>query len=90
MPLNAKVCDRVLNSISTSNKPSSCLQRNYGNKLGSGELQGSAAYFGDRDRPFRRIVTAAQRAVLRPEILVHAVTIMRFFPLVRRFGFVTA
>lgn len=37
------------------------------------------AYFGDRDRPFRRIVTAAQRAVLRPEILVHAVTMMRFF-----------
>lgn len=34
------------------------------------------AYFGDRDRPFRRIVTAAQRAVLRPEILVHAVTMM--------------
>ena len=35
------------------------------------------AYFGDRDRPFRRIVTAAQRAVLRPGILVHAVTMMR-------------
>ena len=37
------------------------------------------AYFGDRDRPFRRIVTAAQRAVLRVEILMHAVTMERFF-----------
>ena len=39
----------------------------------------SSAYFGDRDRPFRRIVTAAQRAVLRVEILKHAVTMERFF-----------
>lgn len=39
----------------------------------------AAAYFGDRDRPFRRIVTAAQRAVLRVEILKHAVTMERFF-----------
>lgn len=37
------------------------------------------AYFGDRDRPFRRIVPAAQRAVLRVEILMHAVTMERFF-----------
>lgn len=37
------------------------------------------AYFGDRDRPFRRIVTAAQRAVLRVEILMHTVTMERFF-----------
>jgi len=37
------------------------------------------AYFGDRDRPFRSIVTAAQRAVLRVEILMHAVTMELFF-----------
>jgi len=42
-----------------------------------------STYFGDRDRPFRRIVTAAQRAVLRVEILMHAVTIERFFERVR-------
>jgi transposase len=50
----------------------------------------AGAYFGDRDRPFRRIVTTAQRAVSRTEILVHAVTIMRFFPLVRHSSFVPA
>jgi hypothetical protein len=38
-----------------------------------------AAYFGDRDRPFRSIVTAAQRAVLRVKILMHVVTMQRFF-----------
>ncbi|WP_070266630.1 hypothetical protein [Duganella sp. HH101] len=38
-----------------------------------------SAYFGDRDRPFRRIVTAAQRAVLRAETLMHAVTMRCIF-----------
>lgn len=47
-------------------------------------------YCGDRDRPFRRIVTAAQRAVLRPEILVHAVTMMPIFDYVSRFRLATA
>lgn len=37
-----------------------------------------ALYFGDRDRPFRSIVTAAQQAVLRAKILMHAVTMVRF------------
>lgn len=38
------------------------------------------AYFGDRDWPFRDIVTAAWRAVLSAEILMHAVTMMCLFP----------
>jgi hypothetical protein len=45
----------------------------------SRDPRATIAYFGDRDRPFRRIVTAAQRAVLRVEILMHAVTMERFF-----------
>ena len=39
-----------------------------------------AAYFGDRDRSFRRIVTVAQSVVLRVQILKQAVTMSPYIP----------
>jgi hypothetical protein len=40
----------------------------------------AVAYFGDRDRSFRRIVTVAQRVVSRGRIVIQSVTMGRNFP----------